>query len=135
MYYDPIKDKLCMGPLWDFDISSGNINYNGNDNPHGFWIMGARWIIRLFEDPVFVSAVKQRWNEKRGELNTIFQFIDERAAFLDVAQAQNFRMWDILDIWVWPNAVVTGSYAGEIEYLKSWLTERINWLDEAINAL
>ena len=135
MYYDPRINRLRMGPIWDFDISSGNVYYNGNYNPIGFWIKNnSPWIARLFQDSAFKTAVQKRWNEKRGELNTIFQFIGERAAYLDIAQAQNFRRWPFLDVWVWPNAVVTGSYAGEIMHLKQWLRTRINWLDGAINA-
>jgi hypothetical protein len=33
LYYDPVKEKYCLGPIWDFDISMGNINYNDSDNP------------------------------------------------------------------------------------------------------
>ena len=32
--------KLCMGPVWDFDIAFGNVNYNDNDKPEGVWIEG-----------------------------------------------------------------------------------------------
>ena len=55
--------KLKMGPLWDFDIALGNINFNGNQNVDGFWIKGAKWYSRLFEDPNFVDKVKVRFNE------------------------------------------------------------------------
>jgi len=135
MYYDPTKEKLCMGPLWDFDISMGNINYNGSDNINGFWIKNAKWISRLFEDPVFVAAVKTRWNAKYSQLSGIYSFIDERAASLFMAQYQNFNKWLILDKQVWPNAVVMGSYTGEIAYLKSWLRTRIAWLNTELNKL
>jgi len=135
MYYDPVKQKYCLGPLWDFDISLGNIDYNGNDNPEGFWIKYSAWISRLFEDPFFVAQVKTRWNEKKSEVDGIFNFIDSRSEFISNAASYNFRKWPILDQYVWPNAVVTGSYSGEIEYLKSWLSERIDWLDGAIIGL
>ena len=28
--------KLKMGPVWDFDIALGNVNYNNNYDPTGF---------------------------------------------------------------------------------------------------
>jgi hypothetical protein len=31
-------DKLKMGPLWNFDIAFGNVDYNSNYNPKGFYI-------------------------------------------------------------------------------------------------
>ena len=135
MYYDPVKEKYCMGPVWDFDISLGNIDYNGSDNPVNFWIKNSPWIARLFEDPWFVSQVKARWNQKKAEFNSIPQFIDQRASYLAIAQTFNFRKWTILDKIVWPNPQVNGSYYGEIAYMKSWLTTRLNWLDGAINGL
>jgi hypothetical protein len=135
MYYDPAKGKLCMGPIWDFDLSMGNINYNNSEDPTGFRIKSAHWMYRLFRDPVFVSAVKQRWNENFAQLSEVFAYIDLRAEFLNTAQQQNFSKWLILDKYVWPNSRVTGSYAGEIAYLKSWLTTRITWLNTEINRL
>jgi hypothetical protein len=133
MYYN--GEKYCMGPVWDFDISMGNINYNGNDNPEGFWIKGSPWISRLFEDPAFVSQVKDRWNTKKNEFFALQQYIGERATYINSAQTQNFRKWDILGVYVWPNAVVPGSYQGEIDYLKSWFAKRLSWFDTAINQL
>lgn len=50
--------KLKMGPIWDFDIALGNINYNNNQVPEGFWIKSASWISRMFDDPEFVNLVK-----------------------------------------------------------------------------
>jgi hypothetical protein len=147
MYYDPVNGKLNMGPLWDFDVSSGNRNdlrAHGIDvkYPHGFFLRPppsvgpiVGWFQSLFRDPIFVAAVTQRWNDKKDELNTIIQFLDERAAFLDIAQAQNFRRWDILNVMLWPNVVLPGTYDGEIEYLRSWLIERIKWFDEATNSI
>ena len=38
------------------------------------------------------------------------------------------QIWD-----VWPNAVVTGSYEGEVQYLKQWLRTRIDWMDAQFN--
>jgi hypothetical protein len=132
MYYDEEQEKYCMGPVWDLDISLGNINYNNNNNPEGFWIKDSRWIQRLFEDPYFGSLVKERWNTKKNELFTLPQYIDERTSYINDAQAQNFKKWGILGIYVWPNAVVPGSYQGEIDYLKFWLKDRLYWLDTAV---
>jgi len=135
MYYDPVKKKYCLGPLWDFDLSSGNCNYADSQYPNGFWIKQSLWISRLFEDPFFVNQVKTRWNQKKTETDGIMRFIDERASLISNAAGYNFRKWPILNKYVWPNAVVTGSYNGEIAYLKNWLKDRISWLDGAINGL
>jgi hypothetical protein len=109
--------------------------FNGNNNPEGFWVKDSVWISRLFEDPYFVTLIKTRWDAKKSALNGIFQYIDERVVYLDKAQDYNFKKWNILDKYVWPNAVVTGTYKAEIAYMKSWFTKRINWFDGAISGL
>lgn len=125
-----------MGPLWDFDISLGNIDFSDCQFPEGFFIKEfAFWISRLFEDPAFVRMVKDRWNEKRNEIFALLPYIKNQAAYLKNAQQINFKKWDILGIRVWFNPVVTGSYEGEVGYLHSWLNTRLNWLDLSINML
>jgi hypothetical protein len=135
MYYDDEKEKYRMGPVWDFDISLGNYQGSPGEFSDGFWIKGSAWISRLFEDPAYVSAVKNRWNTKKTEFFALWQYIDERALYINAAQTQNFKRWDILGSYVWPNVVVPGSYQGEIGYLQSWLAARLAWLDTAINQL
>jgi hypothetical protein len=133
MYYN--GEKYCMGPVWDFDISLGNYKDYPGEYSDGFHIKNSVWISRLFEDPDFVAQTKDRWNAKKHEFFALPQYIDERAAYLNAAQTQNFRKWDILGVSVWPNVVVPGNYQGEIAYLKSWLVARLAWLDTAINEL
>ncbi len=131
MYY---KDsKIFMGPIWDFDISSGNINYNGCDNPENYWIKNAMWISRLFDDASFVEKVKTRWNEKRSILQDHIDEISDKAADLNLAASSNFQRWDILNTYVWPNRVVTGSYNGEVLELVAWLNKRYAWMDNELN--
>jgi hypothetical protein len=134
-YFDADLQKYRFGPLWDFDISMGNIDYTDCEFPEGFWVKDAKWISRLYEDPSFRLQLKNRWNEKKSEVNAIFQFIDERAAYLEIPQTHNFKKWIILKKEVWPNPQVSGSYAGEIDYLKTWLVKRLSWFDTAINDL
>ena len=135
MYYNPDSQKFFLGPIWDFDISLGNIDYSNCSDPVGFWIKDSKWIIQLFKDPYFVSLVKARWNEKKQELAELTTFIQNRATALENSQRRNFEKWNILNQYVWPNKIVTGSYQGEVDYLKDFLSKRITWLDTAINAL
>src|SRR5690606_7546841 len=41
--YKNRNEKLKIGPVWDFDIAIGNVNYNGNNIPEGWWIKNAAW--------------------------------------------------------------------------------------------
>ena len=132
--YKPRGEKLHMGPLWDFDIGAGNINYGDGFMTTGWWVRSGPWFSRLFEDPAFASRARQMWNEIRdAQLAEMMQSIRARASTLQQAQLNNFQRWPTLENYVWPNFRVTGSYEGELEYLESWLTARIAWMDSQFN--
>lgn len=128
--------KLKMGPVWDYDIALGNVNYNNNYDPTGFWIKNSKWISRLFEDPAFVELVKERYNNLRGIiLNNIIAELNQDASYLSWSMIENNNKWGTLYTYTWPNDAIWGSYNNEIQYLKTWLSQRISWLDKAINDL
>jgi hypothetical protein len=134
--YKKRDGKLTFGPLWDFDLALGNVNYDDADNPEGWHILTANWYSRLFQDPAFATAIKDRWNwmKNEGVLDGLFERIDTRTLWLSQVQKANFELWDILNIEVWPNRVVTGTYQGEVDAMKEWLQKRINWIDAQLNS-
>lgn len=133
-YYKNRGDKLGLGPLWDFDLAAGNVNYSDARNSTGWWIKDGPWFRRLFEDPNFRQKVKARWNAlKTKEINEISASIDKNAAYLNRSQQKNFEEWKILNQYVWPNPVWLGTYEKEVAQLKTWLSARITWLDAEIN--
>jgi spore coat protein CotH len=136
LYKDRNK-QLSLGPVWDFDIALGNINYNGNGDPLGWWIKSNNlWMKQLFEDPDFRKKVKARWQVlMQTQLPTLYAFINSTARQLKYSQKENFDKWDILDHYTWPNMVVMGDYENEVQYLKDWLSKRINWMDAEINKM
>lgn len=136
--------KLEMYHVWDFDISMGNCDYYGDGKNvwEGWWIKdrGATglyhgWYYRLFMDPDFVARVKSRWNQLYPEFVTIPDYIDKQKESMHDAPERNFKKWNILKQYVWPNAKVTGSYDGEVQWLKDCYSKRLDWLNKQINAL
>ncbi len=122
--------RLQRGPLWDFDISAGNTDYGVNADPRGWWIRGGPWYHRLFEDPAFAQAVRARWDGIRDQLlDDLIAEMHQQATRMGAAVEHNFNRWPMLHQHTWPNAVLTGSHAGEIAYLTDWLRQRIAWLD------
>lgn len=124
------EGKLKMGPLWDFDISLGNINYNDNQNPEGFWIKNSFWIGRMFDDPEFVSKVRDRFNYYYNHLNDIYSYINSNASYLKYSVVENNNKWETFYTATWPNYAIWGSYQNEVEYMKQFLAKRMTWLDE-----
>jgi hypothetical protein len=132
-YYKDRKGKLGMGPVWDFDLSSGNVDYSVSKDPNNWYIRDATWMINLFKDVTFRSKIKKRWNEIRHTaVDAIFTDMDDNAAYLRLSQKQNFTKWPILDKYVWPNAVVLGNYDLEVAYAKNFLQQRIAWIDAEV---
>ncbi len=128
--YKDRNGKLNRGPLWDFDISTGNANYADSSEPQGFWIRQGTYYNRFFQDPVFAAATRAKWDaSKAAHIDSLPDFIEANALAIQAASGRNFQKWPILRTQVWPNVVVTGSKEGEIAYLRDWLEQRIAWLD------
>lgn len=130
------RGKLVFGPLWDFDVAAGNINPAGHESPEAWWARDTGYMPRLFEDPAFARQVAARWSFLSSRMPALLDFIRESAAVLDSAQARNFAIWRIGEEPGWPhNRPLAGSYAGEIDYLTTWLQRRAAWLDTQFDAV
>ncbi|AZQ62476.1 hypothetical protein EI427_09560 [Flammeovirga pectinis] len=125
-------EKIKMGPLWDFDLSLGNANYDGHDNSKGFWVKDNPWIKRMFEDPSFVVLVRERLQYYKSNQSDLIAFIDTNADYLKWAQKENNNTWDVIGKWIWPNAKVFSTYEEEVSYLKTYFNERMTWLEDNI---
>ena len=128
-------EKIKMGPLWDFDLAFGNVDYSECEYPEGFWVKDHAWYARLFQDEAFVNKVKSRFLFFKQNQGFILNKIDDYAAYLKFAQQENNAKWNVIGNYVWPNPVVYNSYGEEVEHLKNWYTTRMNWLETAINNL
>ena len=128
-------EKIKMGPLWDFDLAFGNVNYSDATNPNGFWVKDHRWYARLFQDPAFVVKVKSRFTYFKNNQNFILDKMDFYADYLKYSQQENNDKWNVLGNYVWPNPVFFNTYQEEVNHLKNWYTQRMNWLQTAYNNL
>jgi hypothetical protein len=144
---DSRNPKIFAGPVWDFNLGFGNADYydgwftNGwqleyltdyQNIPSGEPFLTPNWWKKLFDDTTFRNKVYARWqNVKTEVINTqkIFSYIDSLTVLLDESQTRNFEKWPVLGVWVWPNYYVGQTYAQEIVYLKSWITNRLNWMN------
>ena len=139
-YYKDRGGRLNMGPIWDWNLSFGNANSRDGFNPEGwYWSQlddrQYSWFRRLFEDPDFAQRYVDRWGELRAKQFTIVKImarIDELAALLEESQTRNFHRWPVLGRHVWPNAFVGKSFSEEIEFLKQWTRQRIEWMDQEL---
>jgi hypothetical protein len=127
---------IYMGPVWDFDISTGNVNYAEINNPTTPWMrVNASWYSRLFQDPGFQADVLTQWNKLKsdGVLDAWLASINAQATALQQSQKNNFGRWPMQGIMVWPNSQAAGSYNGEVAYLVNWLKLRESYMDDILN--
>lgn len=143
---DSRNPKIFAGPVWDFNLGFGNADYyegwmtegwqveylsNYNNMQWEFYLI-PNWWKKLFNDESFSNKVYARWqNVKSSIYNTqhINTYIDSLTALLDEAKTRNFEKWPVLGVYVWPNPFVGQTYAEEINYLKSWIHDRLLWMD------
>ena len=59
----------------------------------------------------------------------MIQYIDDQVALLAEAQERNFDRWPVLGEYVWPNNYIGNTYEEEVDFLKDWLIERLDWMD------
>lgn len=139
---DDKDGKLVAGPLWDFDLGYGNLNYSSRHQSTQHWAYlnygpdegyCMHWWARLMEDPRYETELKLRWTELRQSLlhtDSIMAHIDARIELLGAAVGRNFTKWPILGVWVWPNNFVGPTYETEVHSLKNWIRHRLNWMDD-----
>ena len=58
--------------------------------------------------------------------------IDSLVIELGSSVDRNFSKWPILGTYIWPNYYVFDTFDQEINYLKSWISDRLNWMDSQI---
>ena len=143
--------KLKMGPIWDFNLAFGNVNYCDGDSPYGWahrfndicsddtWQVPFWWN-RFLDDPEYVNLLKERWAILRSEILssvTVLGRLRELQTNLKKSSAvdKNFGKWRVLGKYIWPNKFIGDSYDSEINYLEEWITERFEWLDQNISKL
>ena len=135
------KDKdgpLVMGPVWDYNLGFGNVDYGSEgamETPGWMYNTGGArmyWFPRMMTDRAFKERLRDRWFElRRGALSTerVHALVDSLAALIEEAQARNFQRWRVLGKYLWPNSFVGETWQQELDFLLNWIDERLVWMD------
>jgi hypothetical protein len=146
-FYKDKGGKLTMGPLWDYDLAFGNADYYDGFNTQGWVVQGVGtgdsfqipfWWTKMQTDTYFNVAMKTRWLELRQsslKRDSIYNYIDSVANLLSDAHVRNFDRFKILGLYVWPNYFIGQTYEDEIGYLKNWISQRLDWMDQQISLI
>ncbi len=147
-YLHKDKDKLDRvspikaGPVWDFNFGFGNADYYDAsvtsgwqyEHPADYWSTPFWWR-RLKEDPEYFNLMVDSWKAYRTSILSdirVEEVIDSLTTMLADAQQRNFEAFPVLDQYVWANNYVGGSYENEINYLRNWISDRMEWIDSRL---
>lgn len=125
-FHKPRNGKITCGPHWDFDRALGSTDTR-DENPRQ-WSTGpffdGAWWPRLFRDPDFWQRWVDRWQELRGtqfSLMNLYALIDTLQNEVREAQPREYKKWGFQ-----PRG---GSYQSEIDLMKGWLSNRVDFID------
>lgn len=147
-YYYYKDGLLYAGPVWDYDLSSGNANasyyihYSNlattGDSTQGYWIGEQGKLLKeLMDCPEFENMVWDRYNEK--EVQDIITGIYSQGGLIDgLLEAYGESFAANYEEAGWDEGTQYFAYAGtplptfeeNVEYLKDWYRRRNEWLIE-----
>ncbi|MFA6730197.1 MAG: CotH kinase family protein [Eubacteriales bacterium] len=139
------NNKLYQGPVWDFDLSSGNCSseyytsYNnvwGSGNSFEGWQCMGLWNSYLFECGEFKQKVAARYKELQPRIINIYKDNELGKNRIDALLGKfrgdfdkNYTVWSTSKTYsILERVPSDGTYDGEINYLRNWLEERNNWI-------
>jgi subtilisin-like proprotein convertase family protein len=134
---DPL---MHLGPMWDFNLAFGNVDYCDCQLVEGWAYVNSTncgntplWWPRLLEDPAFRNELNCRYRELReSELSNdrIESLITGMQSSLTSPSFNNYEKWPILGKYVWPNYFIGETYLDEVDYMKQWIIQRLEWMDD-----
>lgn len=139
-FYRPQNERIKV-IQWDFDIGTGNIDYNKDlQNAYGFDVMKKQETKPYLSHENFQQALISQWRNLRKEGNifseeNIIALLDDAETQLNGAWQRNDQKYDYIFKRV-PFANANNNLENsqqEREYIKQFLIERGRWLDEHID--
>lgn len=128
--------KLFLGPLWDYDQSSGTSEHGGSNyrgweaaSPHS-------WYIKLIKNEQFRALVAERWLEKYEYIHGIPDMLYETAEYYKADIDANYTRWDgFLGSRQWrslPEVDRLKTYPEHVDYFVTWLNNRVAWIEKEL---
>lgn len=138
-FYKPRNGKITFGPLWDFDRTLGSTD--GRDANPRIWRSATQdmgtdffnypWWDRMFQDPDFWQQYVDRYQSLRlasFSTTNLHALVDRLSGEVRQAQPREVSRWNA-------HAPRGGSYQAEVNLLKTWLSNRVDFMDTNFLAL
>ena len=143
MYKDGSNGKFYTGPVWDYDLAFENDNRTypiNNLNGFIYATNGSvaadavrKMVTRIIKnDSAAHARLAELWAGVKPSLESLNDYVDQTAALLDESQELNFKRWPIMNDYVHMNPRVWGSYEGEVNNVKNYITRRLTRFGELL---
>ena len=141
------EDQFCFGPVWDFDLGFENDHrtYPINDRAWNSnqWVSlaqgssaagdGKNMLRKILSKRNFQTEMEAIYAYYRDrdiiDKDVLVAVVDSCEQWLDESQQLNFQRWGTINIKVHENPQLYGSYAGEVDNVRNYIRERIDWMD------
>ncbi len=153
--------RMAGFPFWDVDRSLGNSNYGSSNATFGFkwWVAGSNYTYytRMDDDPEFNDRYWNRWTALRRSIfskDTLFSRIESvysqltegnpadivnaanaTTMAIQVPAARHYRKYPNLGVTTFTGGqtgqISRTTWRHEVDAMKSWITERLDWMDGA----
>lgn len=141
VYFYCKDGKLYAGPVWDFDLSAGNVdpaysvNYKKGVQPTGLYAAEKHFYVYLFKYDAFREKLSDIYFAHHTYIEQISAsggHIDSLAAQYDAVFKRNYADggWKITTVYNELMRKPDATYEKNLDYLKNFLTERNAWLSE-----
>ena len=112
------KGKLRAGPVWDYNLTFGHDEFGNR----------SRYDVYLFDTDMFRCLFAKRWFEITSEgnplnYNEISSRMNEIDELITEAVGRDNQRWSKMT-----------QHASEIQAMKTWIQQRINWLNQNIGS-
>ena len=130
---DPADALFHMGPVWDFDLSSGSTKET--NKIRRLHVGETAWFGALRADPVFSEKLHAVWTASRERLDAaIREKLPAMAGQIRVSAELNFLNWPILGTYDENFHTPKGyeerlTFDSEVDFLSRWLQRRAAYLD------
>jgi spore coat protein CotH len=145
MYKDRGDALIYTGPVWDFDLAFENDNrtypimrltdyiYRTKGSCAGNMRQFVNKIV--VDDAAAKAQLKAIWGEVRQAGLTeesMTAYINGWEQTLGQSQELNFKRWPIMNEYVHQNPHLWGSYEAEVQNVRRYMKERIEWMDNKL---
>ena len=140
IYKDRNNDTFYFGPIWDTDLAYDNDKrvYPVNCKKQYIFNYGLsagtmdKLVNKIINNDIVTEKIKKEWEKIINyilEIEYLESYIDKIVLDINESRYLNFMRWNIMDKEVYFNSKIYGSYEEEINVLKNFIKNRINWMN------